>query len=596
MTTIVPNPQTKKWSQLNKGDLLSELYSSRSIDLSTPGILKLAQRTSYVGQKTSGDLLDVQAIVYGNFQSSATTFQYWIVSNGGVLTLEAGLTGLTEDALSNTPTPGSGGDGCQWNGNLIVSKTSRISRLVAGTWTASWSSADFTNTGSGFPHPVEPNVTNANVLAGDGNVLKKVAADGTITTALTLPTQYTILWIKRGAKVNFIGLDGGAGGLGAIAVWDGLDTTLEANQLIELDARTPVSGVKDDNGDFYIIQSDARMMRYNGSGFDYEAELPPYREYLARFDWGGNLSTYGRVMPRGMTMVRGKIHVVVSGALNSSTLPYIPSFPSGVWVYDKDNSAFYHHYLPSNSNTATDFGQWAGTTMIGAIFPVVQGRNTDPTATVGSLFITGGRYFGATQAATVLRTIVSVVTGENRGTFVTRRIETASITANEMAIWCKYQGLTTATDKIIFKYRTAYRDPIVLDNSVPLWSSTTVFTTTDTGMAGASVGDEITVLHGNGSGCTAHISSISLVTGTYTVTLDEAITGVSNTDNAIIIVENWTKLTPTIIYTDTEGQKRINLPIANKVWFQIKAELRGEGGVVGIQELQMPDKKQLPAT
>lgn len=586
---------TKQFSQLNEGDLLGTLFSTRNIDLKTPGILKLAQRTRYVGQTSSGDLTDIFAIIYGNFQSTATTFQYWLVSDGGVLTLDADLTNLTEDGLANTPTPGGGADGCQWNGNLYVSKQVRVSKLAAGTWTASWSSADFGNNGVNFPHPIEPNVTNNNLLVGDGNLLKKIAADGTISVALTLPANLKINWIRRGIGTNYIGLDSVAGGVGAVAIWDGLDTTLEANSLVYINARTPLSGCLDDEGVFSVLLSDSRLVKFNSSGFTEEAELAPFRDYLGRRDWGGILTVAGRVLQRGMYNIRGQIHIAADSLLNN-TPAYLPNFPGGIYVYDKDNKAFYHKYAPSNANTITDFGQTAGTIMVSSIFPVVEGRNTDPAASVGGVLISGGRLTSATISST-LRTVISVTTGENRGQFVINRIESDQILDEGVALWCKFQGINTSTDKIVFKYRTKYRDPIVLLNSIPTWASTTVFTTSDTGMASVEIGDEITILQGNGAGQTAHIVSSVLNAGTYTVTIDEAMTGISSTNNGRIMVENYKKLSPIITNTDTKGYKKIALSkyIVGATWIQIKGEMRGEGGIVGIQELQVVNKTNVPS-
>lgn len=590
MTVKIP-PQSKKWSQLNQGNLLGVLASSKGIDLDSSGILKLAQRTRYVGRTSSGDFSTALAIVYGNFQSSATTFEYWVVSGGAVFVLSADLSTFGADVLANTPATHFGSDGCTWNGNLYVTKTARVSKLAAGTWTTSWSSADFANTASGYPHPIEPNVTNENVLIGDGNLLKRCISDGTIDTALTLPSNYKINWIRRGVNVNYIGLDS-TSGRGAVAVWDGLDTTLEANAVIPIKARTPLSGVIDEDGVFNIIQSDGRLMRFNGSGFSYEAELPPFRDYFARRDWGGSLSVAGRVLNRGMEVIKGRIHVNVENVLNSTPI-YVPNFPGGVWVFDKDSKAFYPKYSASNSQTITDYGTFGSESMAGAIYPFLEGRNTDPTTTVGGVLIAGGRAYGDTTA-TAYRTLYSVTTGENRGQFSTCRIESQQITDDGIALWCKFQGVQTSSDKIIFKYRTKYRNPILLIDTIA-WSSTTVFTTTDTGMASAEVGDEITVVFGNGAGSMAHITTIVLNGGTYTVTVDEAITGISSTNSGYILVDNWKKLTPTITYLDTDGYKKISIPVKNRPWFEIKGELRGEGGLVAIQELQIINKNNLPA-
>ncbi len=595
MVVKIPQPN-KIWSQLNQGDLLGTLYATRNIDLNTPGILKLAQRTRYVGRATSGNFTNVNAIVFGNFNS--TFFQYWIVSGGGnVYTLNQDLTGFAVDGLANTPGTVAGSDGCTWNGNLYVTKSARVSKLAAGTWTTNWSTVDFTNTGT-FWHPIEPNATNSNLLIGDGNLVKRCISDGTIDTALTLPTQYRVIWIRRGTRENYIGLDSINGGFGAVAIWDGLDTTLAANSLIPIRARTPLSGVLDENGVLNIIQSDGRLMRFNGSGFQELAELPPYRDYLLKsIKWGGSLTVSIKVFPRGMDIIDGNIHIAVEALTNSAALSIVPNFHGGVWVFDSDVKAFYHKNTVSNANTINDFGASMGSTMMSAIYPVVQslGAESIPDTSVGSNLLVGGEVYGDTFS-TVYRTLASATTGENRGTFTTCRIESQEVTDDYLYLWCKFQGLNTSTDKIIFKWRSAYKDPFVLTQGGAgvTWTSSTTFTTTDVLAAGAVVGYEITVLTGNGAGSTAHIVTNSLNAGTYTITIDEAITGVSNTNTAYILVDNWKKLTPTITYLDTDNKRKISVPVYSRTWFQLKAELRGEGNVVGIQELQLVNRNNLP--
>lgn len=596
----IPNPQTKQWSQLNKGDLLGTLYATRNIDLDSPGILKLAQRTRTIGSTTSG---------YFNLAYAILLYQddYWVVSNR-LFKLPRDLSSFAGDALANTPAMNSEfiTDGCVWNNSMYVSggdtsgtPSYKVSKLNGTTWTKNWSSAAFTYTGTIYSHPIEPNVTNANLLVGDRNYLLKCDAAGTMTTALTLPAIYDINWIRRGRNVNYIGLKASPAGQGAVAIWDGLDTTIEANAIIPIGATTPMSGVVDESGVLHIIQSDGRLMRFNGSGFNYEAELPPYRDYLMRKDWGGTDSGQQRVINRGMALVRGRIHIAIDSSFSSAN--GYPSFPSGVWVYDEENKAFYQKYSPSYINTISDFGQMSTTSSISAICPVYEGSGStgsfspnyrDPAETVGGSLIFGARVAGPSG---VNRNLVSATTGENRGQFTTSKIESQNILDGHVSLWCKFTGVKTATDKIILKYRTVYRDPINTVTSGVIWVSSTVFTTNDD-VSLAVVGDEVTIRSRGGAGSTAHISAISYSAPTYTITLDEAIIGVSVNDFITVIIDNWTKLNTTISYLDTKGYKQVSLPIApNSTWIQIRGELRGEGRVVGIEELQLVNTDQQKA-
>lgn len=590
---IIKIPQNITWPQLNQGNLLGTLAMSRDIDLDTPGLLRLAPRTRVVAQTTTGNFVDTKAL---EFQGN----QYWIASDR-LFSMDADLTNFEQCAEASVPTT-SINDMTVWNGALFVSDATRVSRRRTGFgWNTPFSDTDFDEVGTDFPHPVEPNVTNENLLVGDGLTLKKVSTAGVIETAITFFSGHRIKWIRRGANVNYIGLSPSWTSTetprsrnGYVAIWDGLDTTLGYNSLIPLNCREALSAVVDDNGVLHIFTSDGRLMYFNGTNFSYKAELAPFRSPLARRSWGGTLDFGRKVFQRGMQVIRGRIHVVINAVTTDQIMQ--PEFQSGVYVYDEANQAFYHKYAPSNSATITDFGQSVFSTGPSALLPLVESDQTDsePDDAVGSRLLFGGRLYPNTIGGTALRTLVSATTGVNRGQFATVRIESQDITDNNLFLWCKYQGLNTANDKIVFKYRNSQRDPFVLTSGVPTWTSSTVFTTTDTKMADAEVGDEITILSGNGAGSTAHITIISENAGTYTVTLDEAITGISASDTAWIMVENWTRLPDEITYTDTEGYKKIQIEARKATTIELKGELRGEGGVVAIKELSLVKKGDIP--
>lgn len=200
------------------------------------------------------------------------------------------------------------------------------------------------------------------------------------------------------------------------------------------------------------------------------------------------------------------------------------------------------------------------------------------TADTGSGFITSSNV-PSTSVTTEYGTMCIGIDGiENRGNIVTGKIYTNSISDMFQSVYVYYKKLKYDVDKIIIKYRNSDFDtlnqPSYLNGSTiySTWSSTTVFTTTDD-LSLVVAGYEVDIHSGSGAGQLAHISSISESGGTYTVTLDEVIIGVTAGDTCYVSISNFKKI-GTITYTDPDDQKffRFDKPSS---WVQLKIEFRG---------------------
>jgi len=167
---------------------------------------------------------------------------------------------------------------------------------------------------------------------------------------------------------------------------------------------------------------------------------------------------------------------------------------------------------------------------------------------------------------------------ENRGWIVTPRIYANNITDTFQSVFIYYKKLRYDVDKIVVKYRN--KDFDVLNQPAYInatsiystWTSSTMFTTTDD-FSSVVAGYEVDIIGGSGAGQTAHITTITENSGTYTVTLDEAIIGVTASDTCYVSVNNWIKA-GTITYTDPDNFKKI--PIEKQsAWIEFKIEMRG---------------------
>ena len=216
----------------------------------------------------------------------------------------------------------------------------------------------------------------------------------------------------------------------------------------------------------------------------------------------------------------------------------------------------------------------------------------------GSSVLYGAGYISRNSTTDQFYSLQSLGMGENRGTIVTTKIPSFQIEDVYQKIILKARKVFKSIDKVIVKYRyveeqflpkTNYNQ--VGDVAYITWASTTSFTVIDAGWANVNAGDEVTILSGSGAGYTAHISTISNVGTTYTVTLDETLPLVTASDTAFVAVQNWTK-GATITSSDTKLHNTTPVGKSSK-WLQVKLELRGEG--TQVEEIQVVNKTQLPS-
>ena len=203
---------------------------------------------------------------------------------------------------------------------------------------------------------------------------------------------------------------------------------------------------------------------------------------------------------------------------------------------------------------------------------------------------------GSKQAIATTRTVFCPITPyiNNRGYFVTPKFESQNIEDNWQRVYIKHSPLKP-DDSIIIKYRaresltfplSSYNDTSTTKHAD--WSSTTVFTTT-VDLSDVAVGDEIEIIGGVGSGHIAFVSAISVSTGTYTVTLDEAFPFAVSGDEFYFNVDNWVALGTINSSSATNLAGFAEFPISDASTFlQLKVEMRGNG--VKFKELQVSNQ------
>jgi hypothetical protein len=253
--------------------------------------------------------------------------------------------------------------------------------------------------------------------------------------------------------------------------------------------------------------------------------------------------------------------------------------------------------------TAIDIGAVSGASSLNFVF--ISQRDFGQGVEIGygaSLVLNGDEYnstelgrfaltgdvFTNQMATQRWRYMQTLPTARNLGYIVTPKMFADNPTDQFVSTTLKFKPLDYG-DKITIKYRTAdkLRFPVMPNSSSRSdsyisWTSSTAFTTVASpadnyyDLSTASIGDEVEIIGGGGSGFMAHIASISRSGFQYTVTLDTANPFYVASDTSMIKVDNWTTLETIDGTTFTDTQKTIAVD-ANGGWVQFKIIMEGVG-------------------
>ena len=288
-----------------------------------------------------------------------------------------------------------------------------------------------------------------------------------------------------------------------------------------------------DNRIFYTMNSNAELLKFNGSGFTITSRLPIRRNALYNANASGSSGNDRFIHMNGMTLIDGNISMLINATNNDGNATQDENIHSGIWEY-VEGGTLYHKYSFSYNTiggTQTDSGQIRIKTA-GALYntPDLIGFSD---VQKGNFLAGCAFYSDATTVGYGVFTDNYYDTEQKAGFFSTVQIRTQNLED----VWQKINTLYTPSDamQFVWKYRTRRTEPV--DFTIT-WTSTTTFTTTQSGIV---EGDEITILQGKGGGRIAHVTGTPTFSSpNYTVTLDEAITGVSGTAKARL--QKWKKI------------------------------------------------------
>lgn len=560
MPTYQIPDKNKKLVQVNRGDSLGNLWATFNMDFdSSLGRIKVAPRLRI--NTDSVDDTDLTTPTAFLRTSASNTDQYWALC-GTVLFKTAGTNptaGFTQDAIASSPTTLSYvcSDMVEFEGALVVSDTTDLNRLAAGTWDNAWWLSTLAQTAlvSGIAHPLHVSLKSNLLLVGDGNNMHIIDKNNNVRIArVILPNDFEITWIRSNYEGTWIGARNKFGREGKVFFWDEYAENYNRAYVVKSDIA--FSGVMKD-GVLFIINGEGQLLQFNGAGFTEKAVLPIFGQANKRWDDG--TAPRSLVHRNGMTVIEEKIHVLCYSRINDDSTKFMENFPSGIYVFDEERGLTHKYALTLYDGSEIDYGAMSTITLPGAIVATTKSQG---------LLLAGGTI--PSDSTTFLHAIFYRDVDDSinkRGHFITAVMESSAFEDVFQDLLASFKRLKNSGDKIVIKYRSI-KNPNLPIEGTGTWQSTSTFSTTQV-LTNASAGDEAMIIRGKGSGATAKISSITEAGGTYTVTLAEAITGVAGTLR--FLIGDWTECAT--ISTQSIERQAFDLDVVG-TWIQLKVELR----------------------
>ena len=572
--------RTKQWIQTNRSDTIGNLAWTFNMDpYYNLGKIRPTRMmcTDSVTSPTDTDMTDVPigfkfaktgvvltvagSFVHGNDGTTNGKFTKFTIGSGYPTNCSSAFSDI--ELFNNLP--------------YVTTNSNSVYYYSGGAWTSFTAGSATT----GVPHQLTTYggrmymVHNVNqIISWDtSNTVATMGNDYTLNNGETVfPSNQIITFIRGSANRIWIGVGVygtlSAGAKGYIYEWDG--TGQSTTRSYRLEASAPMACIiKDDIP--YIIDSNGRLLKFNSGSFQEVARFP-YFDKSTLNPFSSNLNDRF-IHPNGMSIVNGRINILINSKLGDNAGSILEQCPSGVWEYD-ENVGLYHKYSLSytatNGNTITDYGQ----NRVAAVGAIADMKINNTASNANGSFLVGAKIYtdGSNSVAQVwtndtlpFSSTATYHSTLRAGYFVTTKLESSGLTEAWKGICIKYKNYIDAAEKIVVKYRLSEFPPTEMAIT---WINSTSFTTNDANMLNYSVGDEVEITQGSGGGMCSHITQIINVAGSFTVTVDEIHTGVT-TGTAKARFQYWKK--SGVALNAVKQFEQFNLPTtATSTWIQIK--------------------------
>lgn len=568
----LPDRKTKTWVQTNSSDVLGDIWASYNIDVnSNAGRMRLGKRillnTATADQANLGLPIAFKAFASANYSICDT--RVFVSGTNPPSSNFSPVTGTPTDCSKNVS------DLELFNGYLWATRNSSTNVSYfdgASTW------ATLAVGGSTGVLRMLCNYANRMYMT-DGS--SKIVSWDTSNTVATLGNQYTldfsaratyeiIAWMRASANRIWIGTVSTTGGKGYVYSWDGSSTQVTSSYRLEASGALACV-IKDDVP--YVMDSNGNLLMWSGGNFKKLTGFNRFNNQL--FTGALNSNTQRFIHPNGMAIINGRIKMLVNTLNADNTGTMEETCPSGVWEFDETRGLVHlgSPGLTKSGGTISDFGQ-ARVSRVGAIAEI---NIPDTASTRNGTFVCGMTYY--TDATTTTDGIFyddSNDTLQKGGSFVTTKIQSPNVTEVWQSVYIRNKSLSSASDKIVLKWRIHETDPV---EATITWTSTTTFTVLNSAVVVSNywtsgTGGEVDVTQGVGAGRCSHITNAVNNAGTWTVTVDETYTGAS-TQTSKARFNSWNKVG--IVTSTSSYFSNFQIPMVNgtstriqfKVWMLI---------------------------
>lgn len=384
------------------------------------------------------------------------------------------------------------------------------------------------------------------LLIGDGNLVHTVDQNAAATYArVTLMPSHSIEWIRATQTQVFIGVVDTNKGYPGVYTYDPVSEQVVFYPMTFPGVGSGAPLIHEES--LFILACDGRLKVFNGGGFDTISETPYSKKNLF----------FSSIHRNAAGLSKNLFYFILRNGASTKV-------PDGLYVYDTVDQNFYHT-APVTLNSG-DAGQL--------------GLN----ATQGLFVDANDMLFGVQNTAGTKKGIYSLgndfgVSAVYRAWFITPRMQASPDVIQTIwrKIWAKYRLYGSSTIEIKARVALLQQDNVagtaILSGT---WTSTTTFTTSND-ISAAVVGNEFIIYDETNASKTAYITAISVVAGTYTVTIDTAIG--QNSGNFDFIITNFTNV-DTITNVSKQSQA-LNIKTTvpnNSEWIQFKVQFNGAGG------------------
>lgn len=323
-------------------DGFADITRTRNMDFDETGVAKLAQQAIALYTTTEdSDFGFVKSIVNDYIITSGNVF--FLNTTTGVVT-EQTTTSMPDILLSAS-------DAVYYIEIAVSAATTVTSYNGTSTWTSR-----ITGLNSGVPHPMCVFENRNTLCVGNGNSIYQTnnglwTQDSTNT--LTIPSQYTITWMRWRQNNLYIGTRNTTGGPAKLFIWNGSGITAQQGYTAGCDWIYSGADYKDS---MVVVASSGQILRFNGGGFDELAHFPVYETY---YSWSKSDAsadaTDGRVPNRGMLTSGNILYINIDGFVQGvSEQKYLHEQPSGLWVFDPAVGLYHKSgYLYNKYNSLT---------------------------------------------------------------------------------------------------------------------------------------------------------------------------------------------------------------------------------------------------